>query len=97
MFIEESDKNCGYSMCGSPGCNHCNPPLFAGSALDRQVGGQHYDLAIQPIEYIHANKLGFIEGNIIKYISRWRNKNGIEDLKKVEHYLQLLMELESNE
>jgi hypothetical protein len=53
------------------------------SALDKQIGGSHYkDMAIQPIEYIHKNGLGFCEGNIVKYITRWKTKNGIEDLKK---------------
>jgi|TARA_B110000977_G_scaffold177454_1_gene234023 hypothetical protein len=51
---------------------------------------------IQPIEYIHANNLSFIEGSIVKYISRWRNKNGVEDLEKIKHYIDLLIELEDN-
>jgi len=66
-------------------------------ALETQVGGNHYDLPIQPIEYIHKNKLGYCEANIVKYISRWRNKNGIEDLKKIKHYVDLLIELEGLE
>ena len=66
------------------------------SALDKQDGGGHYrNCSIQPIEYIHANNLPFIEGNIVKYITRWRDKNGIEDLKKVIHYVELLIELEN--
>lgn len=65
------------------------------SALDKQVGGRHYKMTIQPIEYILANNLGFIEGNIVKYISRWRNKNGIEDLEKIKHYVDWLIELET--
>jgi hypothetical protein len=66
------------------------------SALSVQVGGEHYKTPIQPIEYIHANGLGFIEGNVVKYISRWRNKNGIADLEKIKHYIDLLIELEDN-
>lgn len=66
------------------------------SALDQQIGGQHYrDKAIQPVEYIHRNHLGFCEGNVVKYISRWRQKNGIADLEKAKHYIELLIELES--
>lgn len=66
------------------------------SALDIQEGGEHYkNLPIQPVEYIHANKIPYFEGNIIKYVSRWRNKNGLEDLKKARHYLDLLIELET--
>lgn len=65
------------------------------NALDVQVGGTHYkDCAIQPIEYIHANKLGFAEGNVVKYITRHRQKHGADDVRKVIHYCQLLLELE---
>ena len=63
--------------------------------LDTQVGGDHYKkFKIQPIEFIHANNLPFIEGNIVKYIVRWREKNGLKDLEKVKHYVDLLIELE---
>ena len=69
--------------------------LDAPQALDVQVGGNHYkDLKIQPIEYIHANNLGYCEGNVVKYISRWRSKGGIKDLEKVKHYVDLLIQLE---
>lgn len=65
------------------------------SALSRQEGGGHYKaMAIQPVEFIHANKIGYFEGNVIKYVSRWRDKNGIEDLKKAKHYIELLIDLE---
>ncbi|KAF1043466.1 DUF3310 domain-containing protein [Xylophilus sp.] len=65
-------------------------------ALARQEGGGHYkDMAIQPVEYIHKNGLGYFEGNVVKYISRWRKKGGAEDLKKARHYIDLLLELES--
>jgi len=64
-------------------------------ALDIQISGNHYkDLAIQPVEYIYANGIGYFEGNVIKYVSRWRNKNGIKDLEKAKHYIDLLIELE---
>lgn len=63
--------------------------------LDTQVGGDHYKkFKIQPVEFIHANNLPFIEGNIVKYIVRWREKNGLKDLEKVKHYVDLLIELE---
>jgi len=66
------------------------------SALDDQVGGDHYKkLKIQPIEYIHANQIGYMEGNVIKYVSRWKEKNGIKDLEKAKHYIDLLIELEA--
>ena len=65
------------------------------SALNEQVGGDHYKkLAIQPAQYIHANGLGFFEGNVVKYVTRWRDKGGIEDLRKAQHYLALLIGFE---
>ena len=65
------------------------------SALQTQEGGSHYkDLPIQPVEYIHANKIPFIEGSVIKYVTRWRAKNGIADLQKAKHFIELLIELE---
>ncbi len=67
----------------------------AESALGVQVGGGHYkDMVIQPIEYIHKNGLGFCEGSVVKYVSRWRAKGGVEDLKKARHFLDLLIEME---
>jgi len=71
--------------------------MATGGALTKQVGGSHYrDKGIQPIIYIHANELGFCEGNVVKYVTRWREKNGVADLKKAIHYLELLIELEGN-
>lgn len=68
------------------------------SALAQQVSGNHYkDKAIQPVEYIHANSIGYLEGNVIKYVTRWRQKNGIADLLKAIHYIQLLIELEEKQ
>ena len=65
------------------------------SALDIQAGGHHYkDCAIQPIEFIHANGLDFFQGNIVKYATRHKAKNGAEDLRKVIHYAQLALELQ---
>lgn len=65
------------------------------SALDVQQGGSHYkNRGIQPVEYIHRNDLSFLEGNVVKYVTRHKDKNGIEDLKKMMHYGQMLLELE---
>lgn len=65
------------------------------SALDVQVGGGHYkDFVIQPIEFVEKNGLSFIEGSIVKYICRHRTKNGAEDINKIKHYCDLLLELE---
>ena len=64
--------------------------------LTKQIGGTHYkDMAIQPMEYILANHIGFAEGAVIKYVSRWKTKNGIQDLKKAIHILEILIDHES--
>lgn len=63
-------------------------------ANNNQVGGTHYTgKAIQPWDYIISNELGYLEGNVIKYVSRWREKGGIEDLRKARHYLDKLIEV----
>jgi len=57
---------------------------------DKQIGGSHYkDFPIQPYEFISKNNLSFFQGNVVKYVCRYLNKNGIEDLKKIIHYCQL--------
>jgi hypothetical protein len=69
--------------------------LVNSTALAKQEGGDHYKkLAIQPVEYIHANGIGYFEGNVIKYVTRWHDKGGIADLHKAKHYIELLVELE---
>ena len=66
------------------------------SSLNVQIDGSHYKLlAIQPVQYIHSNKIGYFEGNVIKYVTRWRDKGGIADLEKAKHYIDLLIELET--
>ncbi len=68
------------------------------TANDEQVGGRHYiDKPFQPWDFIVGNKLGYLEGNIIKYVSRYKEKNGIEDLIKASHYLDKLIEVTRNE
>lgn len=65
------------------------------SALNVQTGGDHYkNMKIQPVEFITANNLGFIEGNIIKYICRHPLKGGAQDLRKARHFIDMLLELE---
>jgi hypothetical protein len=76
--------------------HECVEMVSLSSALDVQVGGAHYkEMSIQPVEYVLANRLGFCEGNVVKYVSRWKEKGGVEDLKKARHYLDLLIEHES--
>lgn len=65
------------------------------SELSNQIGGGHYkDLAIQPVEYIYKNKISFIEGCIIKYVTRWNQKGGVQDLEKARHFINMLIEFE---
>lgn len=59
------------------------------TTLDKQVGGNHYRaLAIQPWEIIDALSLDFYDGNALKYLLRWRDKGGVQDLKKAIHYIE---------
>jgi hypothetical protein len=59
----------------------------------KQVGGGHYvAMKIQPIDYILENGLDYLEGNVIKYVSRHKNKNGEQDIDKAIHYLEMIKE-----
>jgi hypothetical protein len=62
----------------------------------KQVGGSHYQLPIQPIDYITENNIPYSEGNVIKYITRHRSKNGAEDVMKAIHYCQFILESQYN-
>jgi len=62
--------------------------------LKYQVGGDHYTkMKIQPIEYIHANKMDFMDGCIVGYISRWRDKGGVQDLQKIKQFVDLIIKM----
>ena len=75
-----------------------NYQYLEGSKLRQQVGGDHYSkLAIQPVTYINANGLNYLQGNIIKYVTRYKEKNGIEDLHKAEWYLAKLIKQVRNQ
>ena len=64
-------------------------------SVSKQIGGNHYSkLAIEPVEYILENNLGYLEGNVIKYVTRHRDKNGLEDIDKAIHYLEMIKERE---
>lgn len=99
-------KECGepLSVEGTHVCtrNRAWAPKVAptpASALSTQVAGGHYKgKKIQPVEYIHANGLNFLEGCIVKRITRWRDKpaeHRFQDLEKIKHEIDLLIELES--
>ena len=65
-------------------------------ATDKQVGGDHYkSCRIQPVDYIVQNDLTFLEGNVVKYITRHRRKGeGAKDIEKVIHYAEMILEME---
>lgn len=102
MVVEEEGGICscrysGKDRYGTCGCDEAEvevnriPQVV--NALDKQVGGRHYkDFVIQPIEYILTNDIPFLEANVIKYVSRWKDKNGVEDLEKAKHYIEILIE-----
>lgn len=72
------------------------PTFTQTTPMGTQVGGDHYSkMAIQPVEFIHLNKIPFIEGSVIKYVSRWRSKGGIQDLEKAKHFIEMLIDLET--
>jgi hypothetical protein len=65
------------------------------NSLDKQVDGSHYkDMPIQPVQYIHANAMGYLAGNVVKYISRHKAKGGAADVRKAIHYCELILQLE---
>ena len=67
-------------------------------ATSTQIGGEHYkSFPIQPAEFVTRNGIGFLEGCVIKRMCRWRNKNGIEDLRKAKHEIDLLIEFAEND
>jgi hypothetical protein len=100
-FDDHSCNECGYLLDNFGECHECLDHYMDDEddeededdhPLAQQVGGSHYkDMAIQPIEFILANNLAFCEGNIIKYTCRYKQKNGVEDLRKVIHYAEMLI------
>jgi hypothetical protein len=66
------------------------------SANDTQISGNHYKgKPLQVWDFVAANNLGYFEGNIVKYVSRWKDKGGVDDLRKAKHYIEKLIELET--
>jgi len=65
------------------------------AAMKRQVGGNHYKkFKVQPLEYALDNELGICEHAVIKYVTRWKDKGGVEDLRKAIHYIEVLIQRE---
>ncbi len=65
------------------------------NANDKQVGGNHYKSSIQHWDYVVANDLDYFQAQITKYVTRWKNKNGIQDLEKARHFLEKYIEVQS--
>ena len=65
------------------------------NANSKQVGGEHYRSRIQHWDYVLANDIPYMEAQIIKYVTRWRKKNGVDDLHKAQHFLEKLIEHEA--
>ena len=66
-------------------------------SLKKQIGGKHYSkFSIQPTEFIYKNDIPFIEGCVIKYVCRWQDKGGVQDLDKAIHFIEMLKELHSD-
>jgi hypothetical protein len=67
-------------------------------ALGEQVGGEHYkSMPIQPAEFIHKNNIGYLQGNVIKYVCRHASKGGPQDIRKAIHYCRLILKLQYGE
>ena len=65
--------------------------------LTAKVGGDHYkNLVIQPVEYITANNLRYLQGSVIKYVTRYQDKNGVEDLQKAIHFIKMMIQEEED-
>jgi len=67
------------------------------NANNKQVAGDHYQSPIQCWDYLIANVIGYLEGTAIKYLSRWKKKGGIDDLKKAIHFIEKLIEVNTHE
>ena len=78
------------------GCNRGNKMSDTKpNPLEKQVSGSHYkNYEVQPVEFCQRNKLNYCESAAIKYLCRHRDKNGIDDLRKAKHYIELLIEIE---
>lgn len=71
---------------------------FPEKASDKQVGGNHYkQFKIQPAEFCYVNNIPYLEATAIKYLCRWKDKGGIQDLEKAKHFIDLLIEFQSDD
>jgi hypothetical protein len=83
--------------CGVSHKDHIVASMEASNAFGKQIAGSHYSkLKIQPMEYCLGNGLNYAQSNVVKYVTRYKDKNGIEDLKKAIHCIELLIDWEEN-
>ena len=67
------------------------------TAFSEQIGGSHYkDMPFQPIKLISMLDLDFFQGNVVKYVSRCKLKDGVRDLEKAKHYCRMAMEMKNS-
>ena len=97
IIIESNEPN--YWLYKKHGLNDATPAQWdairpEADPLSYQVGGDHYTKKkIQPVEYIHANEMDYMDGAIVKYISRWRDKGGVKDLRKIKQFVDLIIKM----
>ena len=65
------------------------------NSKERVVHPNHYNKGIEMWDYAHSHNLDFFDGNVVKYVTRWKDKNGVEDLKKAKQYLDKLIDLQT--
>ena len=88
------DKYCGSKSINSATAQDWDAVRPEADPLSYQVGGDHYTKKkIQPVEYIHANEMDYMDGAIVKYISRWRDKGGVKDLRKIKQFVDLIIKM----
>ena len=97
-WLNEEELDCHYTKIENPlDSVWDDTPIVWDDAPSEQVGGNHYSkLAIQPYEYSIKNELNCYQFNVVKYVTRYKNKNGIEDLKKAIQTLEKLIEYEES-
>jgi len=95
---------CGRDIWEYDGCDHgedcvkkdfskmLEKPINTEFVNDRQVGGNHYKTSYEHWDWVIDNNMGYLEGCATKYVSRWRKKNGVQDLEKAAHYIQKIIE-----
>lgn len=94
----DDESNYGYGVsyiADKPEKTEFGQKLDGTNALNKQIGGDHYkNMAIQPVEFCMKNSLNFCVSSAIKYLCRYKNKNGKQDLEKARHFIDLLIEIE---